>query len=122
MQFFTEQGSPASHMTAAKVMDTQVKLEDAPRFLKIPKSECPDIWIRLSRHKRPKSWSNIDEHPLAGLFWVRQFEEVLIRAWMGKRTKSGLSVCSMKTKIIFVCISGGKEAEYGSHVEIDEKR
>ena len=69
---FTEQGSSASQMTAAKVMDitsrlpgcagqaadavsayTQVKMEDAPKLLKIPKSECPDIWIRLPRHKWP---------------------------------------------------------------------
>ena len=67
---FTEQGSSASQMTAAKVMDiisrlprcagqaadaisayTQVKIEDPPKLLKIPKSECPDIWIRLPRHK-----------------------------------------------------------------------
>ena len=67
---FTEQGSSASQMTAAKVMDfitrlpgyggqaadaisayTHVKMEDAPKLLKIPKSECPDIWIRLPRHK-----------------------------------------------------------------------
>ena len=59
---FTEQGSSASQMTAATVMDiisrlpgcagqaadaifayTQVKMEDAPRLLKIPKSECPYI-------------------------------------------------------------------------------
>ena len=64
---FTEQGSSASQMTAARVMDviarlpdcdgqaadavspyTQVKLKDAPRLLKIPKkTECPDVWIRL---------------------------------------------------------------------------
>ena len=61
---FTEQGSSASQMTAAKIMDiisrlpgcdgqaadavsayTQVKMEDAHKLLKIPKSECPDIWI-----------------------------------------------------------------------------
>ena len=59
---FTEQGSSASQMTAAKIMDiisrlpgchgqaadaisayTQVKMEDAHKLLKIPKSECPDI-------------------------------------------------------------------------------
>ena len=71
MQYlFTEQGSSASQMRAAKVMDissrlpgcdgpaadavsayTQVKMEDAHKLLKIPKSECPDIWIRLARHK-----------------------------------------------------------------------
>ena len=66
---------------------TQVKMEDAHKLLKIPKSECPDIWIRLPRHKWPKSWSSMEDpvvplernlygHPLAGLLWRRQFEEV----------------------------------------------
>ena len=84
-------------MTAAKIMDiisrlpgcdgqaadavspyTQVKMEDAHKLLKIPKSECPDIWIRPPRHEWPKSWSsmegpviplecNLHGHPLAGL-------------------------------------------------------
>ena len=40
---------------------TQVKLEDAPRLLKIHKSECLDVWIRLPRHKWPKSWANIGD-------------------------------------------------------------
>ena len=110
MQYsFTEQGSSASQMTAAKVMDiisrlpgcagqaadavsayTQVKVEDAPKLLKIPKSECPDIWIRLPRHKWPKSWSSIEDpvvpleknlygHPLAGLLWERQFEKIPVQ-------------------------------------------
>ena len=58
-------------------------------FLKIPKSECPDIWIRLPRHKWPKSWSSVEDpvvplernlygHPLAGLFWRRQFVKILL--------------------------------------------
>ena len=93
---FTEQRSSASQMTAAKIMDiisrlpgcdgqaadavsdyTQVKMEDAHKLLKIPKSECPDIWIRLPRHKWPKSRSSMAQsfllsgictgHPLAGL-------------------------------------------------------
>ena len=94
---FTEQGSSASQMTAAKVVDiisrlpgcdgqaadavsayTQVKMEDAHKLLKILKSECPDIWIRLPRHKWPESWSsmedpvvplerNLNGHPLARL-------------------------------------------------------
>ena len=65
-------------MIAAKIMDiisrlpgcdgqaadavsayTQVKLKDAPRLLTVPKSECPDVWIRLPRHKWPKSWGNL---------------------------------------------------------------
>ena len=65
---FTQQGSSALQMTAAKVMDiisrlpgcdgqaadavsayTQVKMKDAYKLLKIPKSECPDIGIRLTK-------------------------------------------------------------------------
>ena len=65
--------TPLTQMTAAKIMDiisrlpgcdgqaadavsayTQVKMEDAHKLLKIPKSECPDIWIRLPRHKMAK--------------------------------------------------------------------
>ena len=105
----TEQGSSASQMTAAKVTDvisrllgcagqaadtvsafSQVKMEDAPKLLKIPTSECPDIWIRLPRHKWPKSWSSMEDpvvllernlygHPLPGLLWERQFEKILLQ-------------------------------------------
>ena len=105
---FTEQGSSASQMKAAKVMDikfkttgcarqaadavsahTQVKMEDAPTLLKIPKTECPNIWTRQPRHKWPKLWSSMEDpvvplkrnlhgHPLAGLLWERHFERVLL--------------------------------------------
>ena len=105
---FTEQGSSASQVTAGKVMDiisrlpgcdgqaadavsayTQVKMEDAPKILKIPKSECPDIWIGLPKQKWPKSWSSMEDpvvplernlygHLLEGLLWKRQFEKVLL--------------------------------------------
>ena len=111
---FTEQGSSASQMTAVKIMDiisrlpgcdgqaadavsayTQVKMENAHKLLKIPKSECPDIWIRLPRHKWPKSWSSIEDpvvplernlcgHPLAGLLSERQFEKVPLEYGRGK--------------------------------------
>ena len=107
-----EQSSSASQMKSARVrcsMDiisklpgcdgqaadevsayTQVKMEDAHKLLKVPKSECPDIWIRLPRHKWPKSWSSMEDpvvplernlygHPLAGLLWERQFEKVLLK-------------------------------------------
>ena len=106
---FTEQGSSASQMTAAKIMDiisrlpgcagqaadavsayTQVINGGCSQLLKIPKSECPDIWIRVPRHKWPKSWSSMEDpvvllernlygHPLAGLLWERQFEKILLK-------------------------------------------
>ena len=104
---FTEQGSSASQMTAAKVVyviarlagcagqaadavsaRTHVKMEDAPTLLKILKSECPYVWIRLPRQMWPKSWFSMEHpvvplernlygHPVAGLLWERQLEKVL---------------------------------------------
>ena len=121
---FTEQGSSASQMTAAKIIDiisrlpgcdgqaadavsayTQVKMEDAHKLFKNPKSECPDIWIRLPRHKWPKSWSSMEDpvvplernlygHPLAGLLWERQFENILLKHGWEKNSKLGMSLCS----------------------------
>ena len=105
--------STVSQMTAAIVMDvvsrlprcagqaadavsayTQVKMEDAPSSIKIPKSECPDIWIRLPKHTWRQSWSwkeesvvplerNLYGHPLGGLLWERQFEKILLQHGWG---------------------------------------
>ena len=66
-----------------------IKKEDATSLLKIPKSECPDIWIRPPKHKWPKSWSSMEDpvvplernlygHPSARLSWERKFEIVLL--------------------------------------------
>ena len=107
-QYLTEQGSSASQMTAAKVMDTasrlpvcagqatdavsaytQVKMGDAPKLHRSSKSECPDIWIRPAKHMWQKSWCRMDPvvllernlycDPLAGLLWERQFENILLK-------------------------------------------
>ena len=70
-------------------------MEDAHKLLKVPKSECPDIWIRLPRHKWPKSWCSMEDpvvplernlygHLLAGLLWERQFEKILLKHGWGK--------------------------------------
>ena len=48
------------------------------------------FWIRLPRHKWPKSWSSMEDpvvplernlfgHPLGGLLWERQFEKILLK-------------------------------------------
>ena len=75
---FTEQGSSASQMTAAKVMDviarlpdcdrqtadavsayTQVKLEDAPRLLKILVRMCRRMDTSSTTQKWPTSWATL---------------------------------------------------------------
>ena len=97
-QYLLTQGSSASQMTAAKVMDIISRRPGCAgqaagavsrlypgqngrctQIVENSKSECPDIWIRLPRHKWPKSWSKVEDpvvplernlygHPLAGLF------------------------------------------------------
>ena len=65
-------------------------MEDAQKLLKNPTSECPEMWIRLPRHKLPKPWSSMGDpvvllernlygHPLPGLLWKRQFEKILLK-------------------------------------------
>ena len=85
---------------------TQMELEDVHKLLKIPKSDCPDNGIRLPRHKWPKSWSSMEDpvvplernlygQPLAGLLGDRQFENILLKTWLGENSKLGMSLCSL---------------------------
>ena len=96
--------------------ETQVKMEDAPKLLKIPKSECPDIWIRLPRDKRPKSGSSMEDpvvslernlygDPLGGLLWERQFEKVLLK--YGWEKVPNVNAFSYTVKMFFlICVCG----------------
>ena len=149
-----EQGSSASQMTAAKVTNiisrlpgcagqaadavsayTQVKMEDAPSMLKIPKSECPDIWILLPKH----TWSimedpvvplerNLYGHPQAGLLWERQFEKVLLETRLGISSKLGMLIRQPRKKGLFVSVFvddkklGWKETEHRPNVESTYER
>ena len=95
---------------------TQVKMEDSTTLLKIPKSECPDIWLRLPRHKWSKSWSSMEDravlferylygHPLAGQVWKRQFEKVLLQHGCEKVPNwECLFVNREKGLFLFVCV------------------
>ena len=59
------------------------------RYWKFQNRNVQIFWIRLPRHKWPKSWSSMEDpvvplerilcgHPLAGLLWERQFQKVLL--------------------------------------------
>ena len=144
-------------MTVAKIMDiisrlsvcggqaagavsayTQVKMEDAPKLLKIPISECPDIRIRLPRHKWPKSWSSMEDpvvplernlygHPLAGPLWERQFEKILLQYGWDKGFQLGMLIRTLWKRIILICVCGWhqigwKETEHWSDVESTKQR
>ena len=106
-------------------------MEDAPSLFKIAKSECPDIWIRLPKHKWPKSWFSMEDpvvplernlygHPLTGLLWERQFEKVLLEhGWEKVPDWECLNV-NREKKTILVYVdnkTGWKETEHRPNVE-----
>ena len=148
MQYLLSRDHQHHKMTAAKVINiisrlpgcagraadavsahAQVRMEDAPTIFEIPKSECPDIWIRLPKHKWPKSWSSMEDpvfpsernlygHPVAGLLWERQFEKVPLETRLGKGSKLGMFIRKKSEKgALLVCVcgrdeTGWKETEY----------
>ena len=87
---------------------TQVKIEDAHKLLKISKSECPDIWIRLPRHEWPKSWSSIEDpvlplernlygHPSGRTIMGKAIWENRIKARLGEKFPTW-NACSYTVK------------------------
>ena len=103
---FTEQGSSASQMTAATVMDVAARLldcagqaADAVSVLiygyVFRNTSGPNIEDPVASLER-----NLHGHPLAGLLWERQFEEVLLGfGWKEVPNWECLSVCSSKTRL-----------------------
>ena len=101
--------------TAYAVSAYTLEMEDAHKLLKIPKSECPDIWIRLPRHKWPTSWSSIEDpvvavernlygHPSAGLMGKASCEDPF-EAWLGENSKlECLFVVHREKRIILINI------------------
>ena len=127
---FAEHGSSASQMTAAKVTDIISRLPGLRRTSSwrsiclypgkmedVPKSNCPDIWIRLPRHKWPKSWSRMEDpvvllernlfgHPLAGLLWEKQFEKTLLQHGWEKVSNWECSFVHCEKRVILISVCG----------------
>ena len=152
---FPLQGSSDSQMTAAEVMDviarlpgcagpaadagsayTRVKMEDAPRLLKIPVGmsrymDTPSTTRMakiLVKHWR-SSFSSRTKFVRSPGYWPLVWENIRggsIASWMGKSIKLGISFRSSKTRIVLIgkrgwCKHCLKRAENGSYAkEIDE--
>ena len=104
----------------------------------IPKSACPDIWIRRPRHKWPKSWSSMEDpvvplernlygHPLAGLLWWRQFEKILLQHGWEKDSYWECLFLQREKRINHIRLRGWhkmgwKETKHCSDVESTQQR
>ena len=86
---------------------------DAPRLLKIPKSECPDIWIRLprtqwSRDGRPSRsfwaksvWSSFGRTVMGKAIWENPIE---IR--LGEGFRLGMPIRTPWKRVVLICVCG----------------
>ena len=93
---------------------TCVKLEDAPLFFKIPKSDCPDVWIRLPRHKWPKSWEKMKilwyllktffQASLCRIAMGLQIRTNFIRSWVGENSELGMFIHSELSSFLSVYV------------------
>ena len=119
-------------MTAAKVMDiisrlpgcdgqaadavsayTQVKMEDAHKLLKIPKSECPDstktqmaeIMVQYGRSSR-SSWTKSIRSSFGRTTMGKAIWENPIETWMGESSKLGMFLRTPSKRVILICVCG----------------
>ena len=133
---FTEQGSSASQMTAAKIMDiisrllgcdgqaadavsayTQVKMEDAHKSFKIPKigvsryldsSTTTQMTKIMVQYGRPSrsSWAE----SVRSSFWQDYCGKGNLRksieTWLGENSNLGMSLCTSWKRIIIICVCG----------------
>ena len=84
---------------------TQVKMEDAPRLLRTPKSECPDNVLHDSNGQNHGLTLKIQRY-LTGASVGKTVRGSSAGAWMGKSTRLGMSFCFSKTRIIFIGVRG----------------
>ena len=105
---------------------------------KNPKSECPDTWIRLRRHKWPKSWSSVEDpivplernlygHHVARQLWERQSEKDLLKIRLGEGFHLKMFIRTPSKRIILICVRGWhkigwKETKHWSDVESTQQR
>ena len=130
---FTEQGSSASQMRAAKVMDiisrlpgcarqavnavsayTQVKMEDAPKLLKSPNRNVQTfgfVYHDTNGLNHGPAWKiqsfllkGMNGHPLAGLLWKGNLRKSNCR--LGEGFQLGMSLGSSSKRIILICVCG----------------
>ena len=99
---FTEQGASVSQMAAATFLDamskllgmagetsdaisayTQVTMTEAPRLLRMPKEECPEMWIRIPPRQIPTGGDNIEDP--SGTCWKKLMWSPTGRPCLGKK-------------------------------------
>ena len=145
---FTEQGSSASQMTAAKIMDiisrlpgcdgqaadavsadTQVKLEDAHKLLKFQNRNAQTfgfVYHDTSCSNHGPAWkaqSFFLSDICTGIFWQDNFGKGNSRKFywntVGWSSKLGMFICRPRKRTILVCVCGRHKKLAGKKQDLD---
>ena len=111
---FTEQGSSASQMTAAKVMDAITRLPDCDGQAADAVPDCSEfqshnvqMYGYVFHDIIGQTLGQTLKNRLSTCRIVREnSKKVLSGAWMGQSTELGMSICSSKTRIILMGVRG----------------
>ena len=132
---FTEQGSSASQMTSAKVMDivkiSRMRRTSCRRSIRLHPSQhgrCNGVTensqFGVSRHldlstttqmakimvqygrSSCSSWAEFVRSPFGRTVMGQAIWENLIETWMGENSKLVMSLCSSWKRIILICVCG----------------
>ena len=144
---FTEQGGSASRVTAGTFANTisrlhgmaeeandavsactHVDMSEAPRLLRSPEKECPQVCVRPPPSRRPQQWDTIEESvvPLERNLFGHLFGRTGIGEKMGRctceekwrqRANTGMSSSRRKpTVLVYVREGHKKKAGKKKHV------
>ena len=99
-------------------------------YSKIPKSEGPDIWIRLPHNTNGFNHDPVWKTQLFFLKWMymvilwqtimgKAIWENLIKTWLGENSKLWMSLCSSWKRIVLFCVCGWHQTLAGKKQNFD---
>ena len=97
-------------------------MEDVPKLVKIPKSECPDIRTRQPEHKLSEFLSSMEDtvvpfgrnvhgHTWAGLLRERQFEKPLLK-YCWESSKLWMFIFEPRKRAVLICVCGQYQTDW----------
>ena len=96
---FTEQGSSASQMTAAKIMDIISRLPGCD-------GQAADAVSAYTHGPSRSSWKESVRSSFSRTIMGKAIWENPIETWMGENSKLWMSLCSSWRRIILICVCG----------------
>ena len=96
------------HRTRSIRFSNDSRMSDASRLLKLPKTECPTVWIRVPRNRRPNGpsatqsfWPSIGRTSMG-----KTMGRCLMARRLGESTQQGMSSFFRRQARLFLSVCG----------------